>query len=101
MGKGKETKKRMWIRDKGRGRNMGRIIAKASIILLFTLLGITLLAMSGAIPYNAIVINGISYALVSLVMLLVGMTVAIRCKMDASSLGIKGNSIIKRKRSEK
>ena len=93
--------KKIWIRDKKKGRNVGGIIAKTSIILLFTLLGITLLAMSGAIPYSPTAINGISYALVSLVMLLVGMTVAIRCKMDASSLGIKGNSIIKTKRSEK
>jgi len=90
-------KKRMWIKEKERGRSVGKTIAKTVIILLFVLLGITLLAMSGTIPYNPIAINGISYALVSLVMLLVGMTVAIRCKMDASSLGIKGISIIKRK----
>jgi len=95
-----ERKKRVWVKERKGERNVGGTIAKISIILLFSLLGITLLAMSGAIPYNAIVINGISYALVSLVMLLVGMTVAVRSKMDASSLGIKGNSIIKRKRSE-
>lgn len=93
-----KRKKRVWVKEGKGGRNVGRLIAKASIILLFTLLGITLLAMAGAIPYSPIAINGISYALVSLVMLLVGMAVAIRCKMDASSLGMmKGNSIIKRK----
>ena len=88
-------RKRMWIADKRR--NIGRIIAKTSIVLLFVLLGITLLAMARVISYNPIVINGLSYALVSLVMLLVGMVVAVRCKMDASSLGIKKWSMMKKK----